>query len=149
MCKCNQYDISRIDSIGQNGNYGEHYDYIRIIDGATCGFDQETKQWVTLEPAPKDLLTTYGKDTVMSPEFRKALEGEPELRDGLDPKSRYYDAGGIETLDIIKAKLTPEEYRGYCKGNAIKYLCRMAFKHDDPTRDIDKVVNYAINLKET
>ena len=26
-----------------------------------------------------------------------------------DPKSRYYDHGGIETLDILKAKLTPEQ----------------------------------------
>lgn len=38
-----------------------------------------------------------------------------------DVKSSYYDAGGIETLDVIKAKLTPEQYQGYLQGNAIKY----------------------------
>lgn len=105
MCKSGQDNMSRIDSIGQNGNDGEHY----LMPG--IGFT-------------------------------------PILREGLDPKSRYYDAGGIETMDIIKAKLTEDEFRGYCKGNALKYLCRMAFKHDDPTRDIEKVVNYTINLKE-
>jgi len=65
-----------------------------------------------------------------------------------DEKSTYYDVGGIETLDIIRAKLTPEEYRGYLKGNLLKYLCRMAWKHDTPDRDIEKVDNYATFLKE-
>ena len=27
-----------------------------------------------------------------------------------DPKSSYYDAGGISTMDIIKAKLTDEQF---------------------------------------
>lgn len=38
-----------------------------------------------------------------------------------DQKRTYYDAGGIETLDVIKAKLTPEQYHGYLLGNVIKY----------------------------
>ena len=59
-----------------------------------------------------------------------------------DPKSTYYDAGGIETLDIIKAKLTEDEFRGYCKGNALKYICRAAHKHDDQSRDLEKAGNY-------
>lgn len=64
-----------------------------------------------------------------------------------DEKSSYYDAGGIEVVDIIKAKLTPEEYRGYLKGNAIKYLCREAFK-EDAERDREKAANYAAWLRD-
>lgn len=64
-----------------------------------------------------------------------------------DPKSTYYDAGGIETLDIIKAKLTPEEYQGYLKGNAIKYASRMAFK-GTPERDAEKAAYYSHFLNE-
>lgn len=61
-----------------------------------------------------------------------------------DDKSTYYDVGGIETLDIIKAKLTPEQYQGYLLGNAIKYQCRMMHKTpDDPSRDAEKAANYA------
>jgi len=59
-----------------------------------------------------------------------------------DPKSSYYDAGGIETLDIIKAKLTPEQYQGYLLGNIIKYSCRMNFKSCS-VRDAEKVAVYA------
>lgn len=40
----------------------------------------------------------------------------------------HYNQGGIETLDLIKLYLTPEEYEGYLKGNIIKYRERAQFK---------------------
>ena len=40
----------------------------------------------------------------------------------------HYLTGGIETIDFIKAKLTLEEFRGFCKGNVIKYLSRAEHK---------------------
>ena len=36
----------------------------------------------------------------------------------------HYKTGGIETIDFIQAKLTPEEFRGYLKGNVLKYVSR-------------------------
>lgn len=59
-----------------------------------------------------------------------------------DEKASYYDAGGIEVLDIIKAKLSPEQYQGYLLGNIIKYSCRL-FHKQQPGRDCEKIVNYA------
>lgn len=40
----------------------------------------------------------------------------------------HYTSGGIETIDYMRAKMTPEEYRGFLKGNAIKYLSRAEMK---------------------
>ena len=40
----------------------------------------------------------------------------------------HYTQGEIECIDAIEAALTPEEFRGYCKGNAFKYLWRMNHK---------------------
>jgi hypothetical protein len=40
----------------------------------------------------------------------------------------HYKAGDIECIDAIKAALTPEEYRGYLKGNVLKYTWRERFK---------------------
>ena len=40
----------------------------------------------------------------------------------------HYEAGGIEVIDYIRAKLSPEEFLGYCKGNVLKYVSREAFK---------------------
>lgn len=65
-----------------------------------------------------------------------------------DPKSRHYDMGGIEALDIIKAKLTPEQYRGFLLGNVLKYSCRANFKGEFD-RDMEKAAFYNSFLKET
>ena len=46
----------------------------------------------------------------------------------IDEKARYYDEGGIEVLDIIKAKMTAEQYRGFLLVNIIKYSCRLNHK---------------------
>jgi hypothetical protein len=40
----------------------------------------------------------------------------------------HYNAGAVECIDAIEAALTPEEFAGYCKGNAIKYIWRMNHK---------------------
>jgi len=61
-----------------------------------------------------------------------------------DPESTYYDTGGIDTLDIIKAKLSPVQMQGYLLGNTMKYVCRM-FHKADAKRDCEKAIRY---LKE-
>lgn len=63
----------------------------------------------------------------------------------VDKKASYYDAGGIETIEIIKAKLTKEQFIGFLLGNQIKYACRMNFKGKGPAdrlRDAEKAAQY-------
>lgn len=36
----------------------------------------------------------------------------------------HYASGAIECIEAIEAQLTPEEYRGYLKGNCVKYQWR-------------------------
>ena len=43
----------------------------------------------------------------------------------------HYTQGEIECIDAIKAALTPDEFRGYCKGNALKYIWRERHKGQD------------------
>ena len=40
----------------------------------------------------------------------------------------HYTDGGIECIEAIEASLTPEEFRGYCKGNLMKYGWRERMK---------------------
>lgn len=40
----------------------------------------------------------------------------------------HYTDGGIECIEAIEAQLTTEEYRGYLKGNCVKYLWRERHK---------------------
>jgi hypothetical protein len=60
----------------------------------------------------------------------------------------HYTAGGIETIDVIKAKLTPEEFRGYLKGNALKYLLRANYKgkHDQDVHKADWYIEELSNV---
>jgi hypothetical protein len=53
----------------------------------------------------------------------------------------HYKVGGIETIDFIQAKLSPEEFAGYCKGNMLKYVARAGHK-DDAGQDMRKALWY-------
>jgi hypothetical protein len=44
------------------------------------------------------------------------------MTDDINPT--HYRQGAVECIDAIKAALTPEEYRGYLKGNILKYVWR-------------------------
>jgi len=60
----------------------------------------------------------------------------------LDENATYYDAGGIETIAFIKAKLSPIEWRGYLLGNILKYTSRMTRKGQEE-RDAEKIKIYS------
>ena len=51
----------------------------------------------------------------------------PVLSDTVNHPSHYTD-GEIECIEAIEAQLTPEEYRGYLKGNVAKYVWREKHK---------------------
>lgn len=40
----------------------------------------------------------------------------------------HYTVGDVECIDAIEAALTQEEFQGYCKGNALKYIWRERYK---------------------
>ena len=56
----------------------------------------------------------------------------------------HYTSGGIEVIDIIAHKLTPEEYKGYLRGNIIKYLFRYQYK--EGSKDLRKAQWYLARL---
>lgn len=40
----------------------------------------------------------------------------------------HYTSGGIECIQAMRAALAPEEYRGYLRGNVLKYIWRCRLK---------------------
>jgi hypothetical protein len=55
----------------------------------------------------------------------------------------YYDVGGIETIEIIKSKLTEQQFIGFLRGNVIKYMCRAGYKNGTTAlSDYDKAAYY-------
>ncbi len=57
------------------------------------------------------------------------------------PRPDYYAMGGIEVIDYIKAKLTPEQYKGYLLGNIYKYSGRCQHK-GEYEKDVTKLAQY-------
>lgn len=50
------------------------------------------------------------------------------MTDEINSPSHYMLFPDMEAIDVIKAALTPEEFAGYCKGNALKYRLRAGDK---------------------
>ena len=57
----------------------------------------------------------------------------------------HYTVGGYEAIDVIRAKLTPEEFTGYCKGNVLKYIMRANYKGHH-NQDVEKAQWYVSEL---
>ena len=75
---------------------------------------------------------------------------ETTENDNINPN--HYVFGGIETIEYLKAKLTPEEYRGFLKGNVLKYVSREAEKNglEDLKKDkwyLDKLIEFENDRK--
>lgn len=79
----------------------------------------------------------------MVPKFKKT-DIETTENDNINPS--HYIFGGIETIEYLKAKLTPAEYRGFLKGNVLKYVSREAEKNGE--EDLKKAQWYLDKLIE-
>jgi hypothetical protein len=64
---------------------------------------------------------------------------------------KHYTVGGIEAIDYMAAKATPEELRGYLRLSVIKYLSRVGHK-DDALQEYKKAqvfLGWLVNYLET
>jgi len=59
----------------------------------------------------------------------------------------HYNHKGIECINAIEASMEPSQFKGYLKGNIIKYLWRYEYKNG--TEDLNKARWYLNKLIET
>ncbi len=60
----------------------------------------------------------------------------------------HYTQGEVECIDAIKSSMSTEAFRGFLKGNAIKYLWRYE-KKEKPEEDLKKCEWYLTKLIES
>jgi hypothetical protein len=72
-------------------------------------------------------------------------EAQPP-KPSIDPP--YYKIGGIEVIDYMEAKASPEEFKGHLRLTAIKYLSRAGHK-GNILIDLKKAQWYINKLIET
>ena len=75
--------------------------------------------WLSLSLAK--LLQLLKPMTAPSSTDTISLGGKPEMVNSPD---HYAAQGSIECIEAIEAQLTPEEFRGFLKGNVAKYVWR-------------------------
>jgi hypothetical protein len=71
-------------------------------------------------------------------------EAPPVVQEDVVNHPSHYTDGGIECIDAIEAALTAEEFRGYCKGNNLKYTWRE--RHKGGTESLKKAQWYLDRL---
>jgi len=71
-------------------------------------------------------------------------ETAPVVQEDLVNHPSHYTDGEIECIDAIEAALTTEEFRGYCKGNNLKYTWRE--RHKGGTESLKKALWYLKRL---
>lgn len=61
--------------------------------------------------------------------------------------SRYGGDTTYECIKVLKAWMKPDEYKGFLRGNVIKYICRVG-KKDETVQELKKAKWYLEKLIE-
>ena len=123
-CAVSQYELGRryFCGIGTEANESEGIKWIEIAAKKGHGDALYNLGYIhatgtTAEQANEGTQT-----------FTKEKESTAQRDDSEVDSPKHYTQGGIECIDAIEAALTPDEFRGYCKGNVIKYTWRERHK---------------------
>lgn len=117
---------------------------------------EDEPEKIELDPQDFDaLVAKLNEPPKVLPNLQKLMQDGPDgmafnpLGDSPDiiNNPSHYNRGGIEIINVLKAFLTPEEYKGYLKGTNLTYLLRSAWKGQNK-HDILKAEWYAKRLSD-
>lgn len=101
--------------------------------------EEKAKQYDKIEPKPEVAETS----TIDVPIVDSTLN--ETSNDAVHHPSHYTLPGlDVESVDVIRAVLTPEEFKGWCKGNALKYSIRAGRK--DPAKEVQDLAKAGVFL---
>ena len=90
-----------------------------------------------------NLATDKEIEQVINEEYEKDSSINKDKQDMINPS--HYKKGGIEAIDYMKAKSTPEEFKGHLRLTALKYLSRYGQK-DNELQELEKAKWYLDRL---
>ena len=101
--------------------------------------EEKAKQYGNIEATPEVTETA----TIDAPVVDGTLK--ETMNDAVHHPSHYTLPGlTVESVDVIRAVLTPEEFKGWCKGNALKYSLRAGRK--DPAKEVQDLAKAGVFL---
>ena len=111
-----------------------------IDDATPADWDRLRKQHPALD---ESLMKVYVGMT--EEELDSYILSEEEEEEDVVNNPSHYNTGSIECIEAIEESMTPEAYRGYLKGNCMKYLWRYDYK-GKPVEDLEKAQWYLAKL---
>ena len=110
-----------------------------IVDGMSIrrGYSELERILEITEVSQQDRLKNYCD----------SIYADEKPQEDIIKSPNHYTAGGIEVKTVMKAKLSGEEFKGYCKGNILKYLMRAPHKGAEK-QDYQKAAEYMRWLTE-
>ena len=87
-------------------------------------------------------ILDFVRDNLIIDKDKKMLEEEDAVN-----SSNRYNTGNIECIDAIEDSMSPAAFKGYLKGNCMKYLWCYDYK-SKPVEDLKKVDWYLSRLIE-
>lgn len=75
-----------------------------------------------------DSCREYDEERRRNPKKSQPEKSENDNQNDMVSSPKHYTVGGYEAIDVIQAKLTKEQFIGYCLGNALKYNMRFNYK---------------------
>ena len=101
--------------------------------------ENKVKQYGKIEPNP---VVTDTASTGVSVADSKPTD---PMNDAVHHPQHYTLPGlDVESVDVVRAVLTPEEFKGWCKGNALKYSLRAGRK--DPAKEVQDLAKACVFL---
>ena len=136
---------------------GKEYEIVKKGDSAAIIVNDLGKQihiklegqCPTLRPDSHWTLIRDSIDDATPEEWAALLYKEvvPELDKEVDSPA-HYNTGAVECIEAIGSTLSGEEFQGYCRGNALKYLWRCMYK-GKTKQDLEKCRWYLDKLLST
>jgi hypothetical protein len=141
----NENSETELPDNNNNNNTGDLWDY----DDYTKADKALQEKYET--QASWDKYYERDNDSIYPPNWPYPAFHDDITLEEIDPvrsPSHYQLLGGeVEVKDIIKDRLTQEEWLGYIKGNMLKYHLRMGYK-ENLEQDLNKMLFYGEWLQE-
>lgn len=120
-------EVFEIDEVGE-GDEADRYATIYYVDPPECADYAPGRRFVSADCCEVIYGETFGNQT------------ESDTVDHPD----HYTQAKFETIEVIEeiTKGYEDGFVSYCVGNALKYLSRAPFKHEEPTEDLAKAKRY-------
>ena len=91
----------------------------------------------------EDICWRVAGDFLKNPDAcKEAYEILAAQKQDLVNHPAHYESGKYECIDVMTEALGTEATKGFCLGNAFKYIYRCKRKHDAPAEDVQKAVWY-------